>query len=340
MIAVIGIAGAKVKVKLGIPEKKPEVHEHELIQDVPPEMSYAYEEAMRSRDELWDGVGREQGVFGGYDSVEPENGDEITTEFRGTAYKVACHLAEAGEKVKFISLDGKDLMGDALSCDLEERGVDTSCLRKVEGKTPVEVQVVNFLNDLQFSRADGVLGDSLTPEIIDEYSEVLTGASAVMVDGTLPERTLQHISDVYGGKTKIVFDPGTLGGAEKVKLRKSDALSGMYCIVPGRMEAETMCGRSILGRDKLAEAAGLFIDKGVKMTVITMKGGGLYYSTGEEENIIKPERVLGFAEPEGAGDVLTAAVVRGVAQKLAPGEICSRAMEVTADYLKDIKDEF
>lgn len=346
MIVAIGVAKAKVKVKLGIPEKKEMPHESEMMEGMSQEMGCAYEEAMRSREQLWEGVGREQGVFGGYDSVASGNGDEITTEFTGTAYNVACHLAKDGnpakaeEPVTFISLAGKDIMGEALIGELDEIGVDTSCIKRVAGKTPIEVEVVNFLNDLQFSRYNGGIEGEFAPEIIKEYGDIIAKASAVVVDGTLPEETISYISSEYGDKVKIIFDPGSFPGAEKVKLRKSDALAGMYCVVPGRMEAEAICGRSILGRDELAAAAGLLEDKGVAMAVITMKGGGLYYRSKDGEDIMRPQRVLKFAEPEGAGDLLTAAVARGFARNLSSEIVCQEAMDAVGKYLEDVEDKF
>lgn len=346
MIAVIGIAKAKIKVKLGIPGKEETYQDEAVMNNMPPEMEAAYGEAMRARDQLWEGVGREHGVFGGYDSVSSKDTDEITTEFRGTAYKAACHLSDkeclagADEEVVFISAAGRDLTGDALISDLQRRGVNTSCIARSDGKTPIEVEVVNFINDLQFARSNRGLAGKLTPEFVDRYSDVISQASVIVVDGTLPEETISHISGTYGDKTKIVFDPGSIDGAERVKLRKSQALSGVYCVVPGRMEAEEICGRSILGRDKLAEAASLFSDKGVDVTVITMKGGGLYYSAGDEEDILRPERVLNFAEPEGAGDVVTAAIACGISKGLSAGEACRLAMDAAAEYLKDIEDVF
>lgn len=175
---------------------------------------------------------------------------------------------------------------------------------------------------------------NITPEFIRDRAKILEKAEAIVVDGTIPGETIDYVLKTYGGRSgvKLFFDPASSRGGRKVK----DSLEGFYCVMPGRMEAESMSGKTVLSEEQLSEAGAFFGKSGVERIVITIKGGGLYYREGDREGILRPERLITLGSTSGAGDVVSAAVVAGAVDGKTIEEIAADAMEKAALYLADV----
>lgn len=366
MIAVIGAVCVGVDVRLMPPKRDIELQKKQddealRLAGIDPDMgmdqtaggqklegfSQYYERTMRAQanESYWDKVGLTGGQFGGYEPVVDDNKTDIRVKNTGCAFQVAKYLAaDHGADVRYISVVGDDAFGLAAKCDLEQAGVDIRGISTVQAPTPVSVEIHNIIGDLQFLRENTAAMDMLTTEMIDECREVLESADAIFVDGSVPAETLSYISEQYADKSKIYFDPGSVGGG--MRFRESSMKA--YCVLPGRMEAEAMSGQQVLGMDQLMSAGQAFEDRGVEKVIITLKGGGVYYKEGTASGILKPERKLTFAETRGAGDALTAAVIAADASASDSGalgaggsleEAAAAGMAAAAEFLKDVIDE-
>lgn len=263
--------------------------------------------------------------------------DDIRVENRGCGFNIAKHLAAEGHEVSYVSIVGNDPLGLAVIEDLKSCGIDATGVRKVQGTTPIQVEMINILGDIEGFKCNDSLYSKFTPEIIDAASDVLGGADVIVMDGSLPADTAARVAELYGDRdgVKIFFDPGNRFGGKKVE----GVLDKLYCVMPGRMEAEAMTGKTILGQDQLMEAGAYLDEKGVEKIIITMKGGGIYYKSGLNEGILRPERVLSFADTTGAGDIVSAAVIAGEIAGKQIDEIAADAMAKAAEFLADLSDE-
>ena len=345
MIAVIGAIMVSVDVRLRPPERDVQLQkkqDDEALRQAgvePDGFSQYYERTMRQQasENYWDEVGLGGNKFGGYDPVVAEKDTDIRVTNSGCAYHVAEHLAaEHGKEVKIISVIGNDAFGTAAKYELENAGVDVSCIRTVNGSTPVSVEIHNIIGELQFQRENSCVMELLTPDVIDENAGVLEEADIIFADGTIPAETLDYLSENYSSKSRIFFDPGSIEGG----IRFASCGMKAYCVLPGRMEAEAMSGLQVLGMDQLMAAGEAFEERGVERVIITLKGGGLYYKEGTRSGIIKPKRKLTFAETKGAGDVLTAAVIAASEREGESLEAAAGAgIDAAAEFLKDVIDE-
>lgn len=310
MIAVIGGAGIAVKVMM-----------------VPKEDSYEQQPAMGD-------------VFD-YSTLnvaaQAAQGDDVTIENNGSAFSIACHLADMGKEVAFASVAADDAIGLAVMEQLKKAGVDASYVRKVEGSTPVRVELLNILKDPQMVFGNSKLYETMTPEMAKEWAPLLDKAEAIVVDGNLPKDTLEYIAKEYGKRkdVKLFFDPADHVGAANSR----DVLENFYCVMPGRVEAEAMVRNTVLSAEQLMSAGEFFEEKGISRTIITIKGGGLYYKEGASAGILAPERVLSFASTSGAGDVVSAAVVAADLDGKSIEETGKFAMQKAADFLAGRSDE-
>lgn len=270
-------------------------------------------------------------------AAKAAQGDDVTIESNGSAFSIACHLAEMGKDVAFASVVADDAMGLAVREQLKAIGVDVSNLRTAEGSTPVQVELLNVLKDPQMVFGNSKLYEAMTPEMAESWSELFDNAEAIVVDGNLPKETLEYIADKYGNKNdvKLFFDPASHAGA----VNSRNILGSFYCVMPGRVEAEAMVRDTVLSAEQLMEAGEFFAKKGVAKTIITIKGGGLYYKAGAVAGMLKPERVLSFADTSGAGDVVSAAVVAADLDGKPIEEIGQFAMQKAAEFLAGRSDE-
>lgn len=264
-------------------------------------------------------------------------GDDVKIESNGSAFNIACYLAEMGKEVAFASVTADDAMGLAVIEQLKRAGVDHSYVEIVEGNTPVQVELLNVLNDPQMVFGNSKLYEEITPERVKGWADLLDGAEAIVLDGALPKETLEYIAQTYGGKedVKLFFDPAGYAGA----VNSRDVFGSFYCVIPGRVEAEAMVRNTVLSADQLMEAGQFFEEKGVKRTIITIKGGGLYYKEGASAGVLAPERVLSFAMTSGAGDVVSAAVVAADLEGKSIEEVGAFAMQRAAEFLAGKSDE-
>lgn len=280
----------------------------------------------------------EGGRFGSMTSIpsgDPSK-DRITVSFSGCGYNVAKYLSRKGCPVSFITVTGDDPLGMAAVADLEGAGVDVIDAKIEDSMTSVRVEARNFLGDTEFWRVDERILDKLSPEMIAKAMDDVKKAEVAFADGNLSAEALSEM----GRKCKeknigLYFDPASLEGAKK----GSEALGFFSGVMPGRREAEIMSGLDILSADQMHEAGTFFETKGIDKTIITIKGGGLYYKEGEKEGTIRPERKLSFAETSGAGDIVTAELLAAFAEGRPIEEAARAGMDGAARFLKDAVDE-
>ena len=264
-----------------------------------------------------------------------ENDDDIAVKSSGCGYSIAVRLASWGHEVEMISAIGDDDMGAAAKAGMEAAGIGCSGVASFADATAVDVDLVNIFGEAAMSYQNRRVIRNITPEFLRERKDILDRAEAIVVDGMIPREAIAYIAEEYGGRDdkKVFFDPAELDGGNKAK----DLLYGFHCIMPGRMEAEAMSGKSVLSKDELLAAGRFFTEAGAEKVIITIKGGGLYYREGDSEGILRPEKVLSLYNTSGAGDAVSASVVSGAVNGKAIDEIAADAMAEAASYLADIE---
>lgn len=274
---------------------------------------------------------------GSYGSDAGREESDIRTACLGGGFGIATNLAAMGRKTALISAVGDDILGRAALEELKAAGVDTEGVAIAKGATPVEVEILNILGDAEFTGCSHGLTEAVSPEVIGSCRELIGASDILVIDGNIPERSVERAVDICGemGEKMIFFDPGSCEGSN----RAEGLLGSFYGIMPSRAEAEAMTGASILSEDELMEAGRTLTERGVSRIIITMKGGGLYYKEGMREGILRPDRVLSFADTSGAGDVVSAAVVSAAAGGMDIESTAKEAMARAAAFLSALEDE-
>ena len=347
MIVVIGGVKIKLQVRMKLPQAPEQDNWAEQLEGETP-AGDAFEEMqarMRAEQErFWQGEQSGQQGFMGQFADFDGNNDDISVQSCGCAFNVARHLADLGRDVKLITVVGTDPLGLAVLEEMRSHGIDTTRVTKVEGQTPVIFEIRNFAGEVEFARANEALIDRIDADMIAAAADEIAEAEAVMMDGSIPAETMRYITDRFGDDVRIFFDPASRMGGEKISATADEGLAIMqklYCVMPGRVEAEKMAEMVILGPDKLKEAAGFFGTNGVERTFITIKAGGVYYMDADSEDgrALRPERTLSFADTSGAGDLVSAVIIDETLKGADMDATAKTAMDAAAAFLSELSDE-
>lgn len=347
MIVVIGGVKIKLQVRMKLPQAPLQDNWGSQLQEENAGGD-AFEEMqarMRAEQErFWqgEGGGSQQGFMGL--SVFDGTNDDITVKTCGCAFNVARHLADLGHDVRFITVVGTDPLGLAVLEEMRGHGIDTAYVTKVDGQTPVIFEIRNFAGEVEFARANETLIDRIDANLIADAADEIAKAEAIMMDGSIPAETMRYITDRFGDDIRIFFDPASRTGGEKISATADEGLAIMqklYCVMPGRVEAEKMAEMVILGPDKLKEAAVFFGANGVERSFITIKAGGVYYmdAGSDDGKALRPDRTLSFADTSGAGDLVSAVIIDETLKGADMDATAKAAMDAAAAFLSELSDE-
>lgn len=235
-----------------------------------------------------------------------QNPGKVSISYNGTGRNIAENLGRMGTDTALAAVAGNDITGRGAKLQMEELGVDTQFFHLLEGQnTAMNVAVLNIIGDLEFAVDNTDAYQCMSKEIIDEAKDRLDEAKIICADGSLPQETLKHLTEITD--TPLFFDPHTEEDAEKAK----DFIGKFHTIKPNRGEASVLCGMEIFSEEQLMAAGQWLADQGVHRIFITLSGGGVYYKEGFTEGILRPDQVLAFINEEGAGDAFSAAILDG-----------------------------
>jgi pseudouridine kinase len=236
------------------------------------------------------------------------NPAEIRTTFGGVARNVAENLARLGQPVVFLTVVGKDQIGDQVLAHTQEAGVDiTYVLRSPDCATGTYLAVLDRSGELQFALDDMGAVEFLSSAYLRENYELFKSASALFVDSNLPEPTLRtafHLA--RRAKLPIYADPTSTTLAHRL----APFLPQLSVITPNSTEAAVYYGQTFDDDDQGAaiQAAKQLVTQGVEFPIITLAEFGVCYATSKTSGSIPAIRTE-IVDPTGAGDALTAAVI-------------------------------
>jgi pseudouridine kinase len=158
------------------------------------------------------------------------------------------------------------------------------------------ISVYDDTQENKFEVSDMAILDNITPDFIVSRADVISGASALVVDANLREDTLNYIASAF--KIPIFVDPVSISKSHKLV----NIIGKFFAIKATKKEAEVLTNIEIRKYKDLKNAAYVLIEKGIEQVYISLGSGGIFYANqqtcGRVPNIV--ERAENDKETENA----------------------------------------
>jgi ribokinase len=254
----------------------------------------------------------------------------------GGACNVAIIARKLGLRVSIVDRVGNDLFGDVLIKELEEAGVDTKLLKRINGPTTISNNIIGGEGHAFL----GYVGVNVDLSIDDLDVQVFNGVDAVYVSGfnasisrKAAKELLRIVSLIRNYPVKLFLDVGPARDnldIVMVMVRQADA------VFMNREETGRLFG------DSLPSTINSLASLGINAVIKLGDNGAILIHKGETKHC-KPYTPSRIITTVGAGDTFNAAYIAGTIKGLDPEEACDLGNKVASmrlNYLtpKDLPD--
>ncbi|HET7272853.1 MAG TPA: carbohydrate kinase [Rubrobacter sp.] len=234
----------------------------------------------------------------------------------GAPANVAVAAARLGSRSSFVGSVGDDLFGDFILRALESEGVETTGVSRQSPPTRTSLAFVEIADDgdraFTFYRSSPAADELLSPEDVTE--DLVSGASFVNF-GSIPlirepARSATHrIANLANElDVPVAFDVNFrehLWESAEDAREAVDSLLDLSTIVKlGDDELSPL-----LGTEDVGEAAGMLLDRGISLVLVSMGPEGAFYATREFNGNVPTFDVGEVVDATGAGDAFLAAAL-------------------------------
>ena len=227
---------------------------------------------------------------------------ELSTHNGGKGANQAAAAAFLGASVTFLGRVGDDEFGEPLVRALGEKGIDTSLVELVSGKsTGAAFITVTPDGENAITVAPGA-NRSLTREDVDAASDAIGDARVLVAQMEIPVETVLRAVEVATERgTRAVVNLAPTFEAPRDLLEKLDPL------VVNEHEAAFLLGSEVEGVDGALAAAPELLSLGPRSAVITAGEAGAVFASGESAEHL-PAPKVDVVDTTGAGDAFVGAL--------------------------------
>lgn len=230
----------------------------------------------------------------------------------GVARNVAEGLARLGVTTRLISAVADDEAGRWLLEVTAAAGADVSSVRVFQGeRTASYLAVLDRDGAMTVSIDDMGIVRQLDPRMLKAHRTAIAEAVMVVVDANLQPAALDTVLE-------IADEAGVAVCAVPISIvlapRLRDRLSHLAVLTANADETATLLGMAgaVVGPPEGIAAAKELVEAGVGLGVVTLGRGGVCYASREGARGHLPAAVASVRDATGAGDALTAGLVRGM----------------------------
>lgn len=247
----------------------------------------------------------------------------------GAETNVATGLSRLGHKTGFVTKLGDDAFGRFILKAMEAENIDVKNIKiSPEHKTGLYLKGKTDVGDpdIEYFR----LGSAASHMALEDFDEAYFKQAKLLhftsIFASLSKENLDftlHVTKKMRemGKT-ISFDPNIrvdLWESEEVMIDTMNKLAEHAdVIIPGYTEAKLLTGQ-----DSYESVAQFYLDKGVKLVVLT-EADGAYYATKDESGFVTGYKV-DVVDTVGAGDAFTVGLISALLEDKTLAEAVLRA---------------
>jgi pseudouridine kinase len=247
-----------------------------------------------------------KGRIGGDIVAGTSNPGDVRVSVGGCARNVAENLARLGMRTALLSVVCQDDFGQTIVGQTERAGVNTDhILLSCEQHSAAYMALLSGQGALLVAVDDIAAVAALTPDYIIDHADLLETARMVVIDANVPLETTEALLGICAAAgVPVALDPVAYAPA----LRYRPLVGSFYLMTPNAVEAQALTGLPVANAAQAAVAAKHLTGAGVEIAIITLGDQGLVYATPDASGYV-PAISAEIADPTGAGDALTAAVV-------------------------------
>ncbi len=259
----------------------------------------------------------------------PEPGETVTNaglslHNGGKGANQAAAAALLGAAVAMLGCVGDDGLGGPLVEALEEKGVDTSLVKSVEGEsTGAAFITVTPDGENAITVAPGA-NRRVHPEDVDGASEAIGEARILIAQMEVsPNTVAQAVEAAAAGETRALVNlapPMELPG---------ETLGKLDPLVVNEHEAAFLLGRRVEGVEGALSAAPDLLSLGPRSAIITLGADGAVYADGKNVEHV-PAPAVEVMDTTGAGDAFVGALAVKLAGDASLEEAVSYAVQAGA----------
>jgi ribokinase len=230
-------------------------------------------------------------------------GRDFATYPGGKGANQAVGAARLGGDVMMVGRLGDDIFAKQLRRELDERQVDTCCVRNVDGPSGSAVIMVTSQGGNAIVVIPGA-NYSLRPENLDEHLEDFCNASIILSQLEIPLETVERLGKLAADlKVPFLLDPAP------AKALSPEIFRNVTWLTPNESETRSILAylgypvdEDLIGDDAIAAAAERLLATGVRNVILKLGSRGIYISGKDVPSTrIAPYRVTAV-DTTAAGD--------------------------------------
>jgi ribokinase len=234
---------------------------------------------------------------------------ELSTHNGGKGANQATAAALLGASVAFLGRVGDDEFGEPLVQALQEKGIDTSLVKRVsDASTGAAFITVTPDGENAITVAPGA-NRSLTPEDADAALDAIQEARVLVAQMEIPVKTVLRAVEISAERgTRALVNLAPMFEVPRELLERPDPL------VVNEHEAAFLLGSKVEGVDDALSAAPDLLSLGPRSAVITVGSAGAVFANDESARHLPAPRV-DVVDTTGAGDAFVGALAVRLAHK-------------------------
>lgn len=220
----------------------------------------------------------------------------------GVGRNISHNLALLNKESWLLSVVGDDFYGQSLLFRTSQAGVHVDKCQIVPGEgTSSYLSLLDNTGEMLVAINDMEISSHINEGYLASHYDFIRDAAVIVVDCNISEPALAWLLE-NSGDAPVFVDPVSAWKCAKIR----DWLAKIHTLKPNRLEAETLSGVTLAGRDDVGKAADWFHQQGLKRLVLSMGGDGVYYSDINGERGWSPPIKTQVINVTGAGDAMMA----------------------------------
>ncbi len=238
---------------------------------------------------------------------ETLTGSNFQVNAGGKGLNQAVAIAKLGGNVSFCGCVGNDANGELLLDELKNNNVDFKGFETEE--VPTGIAMITVVDGNNFIILDSGANAKLTPEAIENYSDLIAECEYCVMQLEIPVETVLKVCEIAKNSgTKIILNPAPYKELPEILFSQIDY------IIPNEHEAHDLTGIYPDNEENTKKAVLKLKQMGVENIIITLGERGCAYNIGENV-YFKPALKTNVVDTTSAGDTFIGALVSRLSQK-------------------------